>query len=123
MQDTVQEKNQSEDTGPKDSIANITDTTKKLDSTAKITPEVKLKMQNETSGYYLIRGGFEEEENVKEYMNQLKAEGVESFVAGKTGRLILVGIGKFDTEDDAMKALNTYARTKPDWKLWVYKAK
>ena len=56
-------------------------------------------------------------------MQQLKAEGVESFVAGKTWRLILVGVDQFDTEEEAMKALNRYFKTNPDWKLWVFKAK
>ena len=79
--------------------------------------------QGVSGKYYLIRGGFEEEENVKEFMQELKAEGVESFVVGKTGRLILVGIDEFETEAEAKKSLNQYFRSKPDWKLWIYKVK
>jgi nucleoid DNA-binding protein/cell division septation protein DedD len=107
-----------------DSLKNETKVTEEISpSTSNTVQQPEITNQSEIGKFYLIRGGFEEEENVREYMAQLKAEGVESFVAGKTGRLILVGIEKFDTEEDAMKALNSYARTKPDWKLWVFKAK
>lgn len=115
---------QTQEDNPKDSVesdALVAEETSP--SVSNSTEQTEIMDQSEKGKYYLIRGGFEEEENVKEYISQLKTEGVESFVAGKTGRLILVGIEKFDTEDEAMKALNRYSKTKPDWKLWVYKAK
>lgn len=77
--------------------------------------------QNQGPKYYLIAGGFEEQENVEEYILQLKEKGIESFVAGKTGRLILVGIEKFDSEEDANRSLNAHFKTNPERKLWIYK--
>jgi cell division septation protein DedD len=109
----------SEDTAKKDTLA--IELPPVLET--KATEEPNTVFKGVSGKYYLIRGGFEDEENVKEYMRELQAEGVESFVVGKTGRLILVGIEEFSTEDDAMKALNQYFKTKPDWKLWVYKVK
>lgn len=96
---------------------------KQAPTEAKTNEGLNTDFQGESGKYYLIRGGFEEEENVKEFMQELKAEGVESFVVGKTGRLILVGIEEFETEKEAKNALNQYFISKPDWKLWVYKVK
>ena len=78
-------------------------------------------IKNETSKYYLIGGGFKEQENVDEFILQLKEKGIESFVAGKKGKLILVGIEAFDSEEDAMKSLNEHFKSNPAWKLWIFK--
>jgi nucleoid DNA-binding protein len=78
-------------------------------------------VKNETSKYYLIGGGFKEQENVEEFILKLKEKGIESFVAGKKGSLILVGIGKFDTEAEAIKSLNEHFKTNPEWRVWIFK--
>mgnify|MGYP000002911097 CR=1 FL=1 len=108
----------------KDTVKKDTQATEKIPEPVISKPkESNTAFQGKSGKFYLIRGGFEEEENVKEYMQELKKEGVESFVVGKTGRLILVGIEEFETEEEANKSLNSYFKTKPDWKLWVYKVK
>jgi nucleoid DNA-binding protein len=71
--------------------------------------------------YYLVGGGFKNEENVEKYILLLKEKGIEGIRLGKSGNMYLVGIASFDSEAEAFKSLNEHFKTNPDWNLWVYK--
>jgi hypothetical protein len=71
--------------------------------------------------YYLVGGGFKNEENVEKYILLLKEKGIEGIRLGKSGNMYLVGIASFDSEAEAFKSLNEHFKTNPDWSLWVYK--
>ena len=77
--------------------------------------------QQGNNKYYLVGGGFEMEENAEKYILQLKEKGIKGFRCGKKGRLFLVGIESFDTEEEAVKSLNEHFKTDPDWILWIFK--
>lgn len=111
--------NQTRSIPPKDSVQK--DTTETIISESPVKSVNEQVIKDETSKYYLIGGGFKEQENVDEFILQLKEKGIESFVAGKKGKLILVGIESFDTEEDAMKSLNEHFKSNPSWKLWIFK--
>ena len=76
---------------------------------------------DEFTKYYLVGGGFKNEENAGKYIIQLKERGIEGFNLGKKGSLYLVGIGTFDTDSDAQNLLNETLRKYPEWSLWIYK--
>lgn len=69
--------------------------------------------------FYLIGGSFKEEENAETYLQTLKAEGYEPFHLGKYGSFYIVGIGKYDTEDEALAAKNEFLDKNPDSGIWV----
>ncbi len=70
--------------------------------------------------YYLIGGSFKEsEESAKEYMEELKEKGFEPFYMGKQGNFYTVGIGKYKTEGQAVRARDTIWLKYPKWHLWV----
>lgn len=71
--------------------------------------------------YYLVGGGFSNEENAMKYINQLKEKGIEGILLGQKGKLFIVGIASFNSESEAYNELNRRMRENPDWKLWVYK--
>ena len=64
--------------------------------------------------YFLIGGGFESEENLEKYISQMKEKGIECIRLGKYGRLNLAGIGVYNTEQDATRALNEYLKSNPN---------
>ena len=73
-------------------------------------------------GYYLIGGSFKEsEENAITYMEELKEKGFNPFYIGKIGSFYTVGIGKFETEGQAVRERDTIWSQYPGWNLWVMK--
>lgn len=116
---TEQQETQFQPVTQPDSIKN--DSVKATESESALNVLQEPQLAQGTSKYYLIGGGFKEQENVDEFILQLKEKGIESFVAGKKGKLILVGIEAFDSEEEAMKSLNTHYKSNPAWKLWIFK--
>jgi hypothetical protein len=90
-----------------------------VDSVKNAEPQVNL--QGENQKYYLVGGGFKNEENVEKYILILKEKGIVGINLGKKGSMYLVGIAAFDNEAEAFKALNEHLKTDPGWNLWVYK--
>ncbi len=69
--------------------------------------------------FYLIGGSFKAEENAETYLQTLKADGYEPFHLGKYGSFYIVGIGKYDTEDEALSAKNEFLDKNPDSGIWI----
>ena len=90
-----------------------------VDSVKIVEPQAGL--SGEDSKYYLVGGGFKNEENVEKYILKLKEKGIEGIKLGKRGGMYLVGIAAFENEAEAYKSLNEHLKTYPDWNLWVYK--
>lgn len=74
-----------------------------------------------TPKYYLVGGGFKNEENAEKYIIQLNEKGFEGSLLGKRGNMYLVGIATFDSETEAYNSLNEHLKKYPGWNLWVYK--
>lgn len=70
--------------------------------------------------YHLVGGGFKSEENAIKFIDQLKDKGIEGTLLGQKGKIHLVGIASFNTEEEAYIELNRRMRKDPDWKLWIY---
>jgi len=115
------QENQEEPIAQPDSIQNDSPIVTEIDSTLNVLPESVL--PSKTSKYYLVNGGFEIEENAEKYILELKEKGIEGFILGKTGKLFLVGIESFETEEEAIKSLNEHFKADPKQKLWIYKNK
>ncbi|MCF6333834.1 MAG: SPOR domain-containing protein [Draconibacterium sp.] len=69
--------------------------------------------------YYLVGGSFKEEQNAKNYLKQLKAEGFEPFDLGKRGNFYIVGIGTYKTELEAVLAKREFVKNNPDSGVWI----
>jgi len=78
---------------------------------------------NDSPGFYLVGGSFIYEENVKKFIEQFNVEGYEAFYIGKRGRFHLVGLGKYNTLQEAHRAVNNYVRKRPDSGAWIYEKK
>lgn len=81
-----------------------------------VTPSDSLK-------FYLVGGGFKEQENAETYLNELKEKGLEPFYMGKRGNFYLVGLGAFKTEAEAVKARREYAENHPGSGAWILEEK
>jgi|GEM_PF-365877 nucleoid DNA-binding protein/cell division protein FtsN len=74
-----------------------------------------------TQKYFLVGGSFKSEENALKFIAQLKNKGIEGSLLGQKGKIFLVGIASYNTEEEAFTELNRRMHENPDWKLWVYK--
>ena len=69
--------------------------------------------------FYLIGGSFKEEENAETYLQQLKAEGYDAFKMDKYGNFYIVGIARFDTEEQATVAKQEFLDKNPGSGIWI----
>jgi nucleoid DNA-binding protein/cell division septation protein DedD len=109
---------QSETIISSDSVENNSLEPVESDSVQKINTESEL--SNGASTYYVVGGGFKEEENVEKFILKLKDKGINGFNLGQKGSLYLVGVGSFDNEMDAQELLNKLVKANPGWNLWIY---
>lgn len=89
------------------------------DSLTVSEPEPKKTELSDTTGFFLVGGSFKAEENAETYLQQLKAQGYEPFHLGKYGNFYIVGIGRYNTEREALKAKDEYAESNPGSGVWV----
>ncbi|MBT3382768.1 MAG: HU-CCDC81 and SPOR domain-containing protein [Prolixibacteraceae bacterium] len=85
----------------------------KIDSTELPKPDSPI--------YYLVGGSFKKEENADKYLQQLKKEGYEPFHFGKRGNFYIIGIGKYNSEEDASAAKNNFLKKNPGSGIWIFK--
>ncbi len=85
------------------------------------TPEPKVEMDENAPKFYLVGGSFSVEENADTYLKELQAKGYEAFHAGKKGRFFIIGIGTYDTFDEADQAKIEYMENNPGSEVWVWK--
>ena len=106
---------------PVDSLLN--DSTSQTEGIDTVETETTLNTISSDSNYYLVGGGFKNEENAEKFILDLKEKGIDGFKLGKKGSLFLVGIASYKTEADAYNDLNQRIRENPGWELWVYQKK
>lgn len=104
--------------------SSVTDSTGILSQQDSVLSEdVETNVENiaETIGtkFYLIGGSFKEEENAETYMDVLKEKGFEPFKMGKYGNFYILGIGTYDTEEEAVAAKQEFLDKSPDSGIWV----
>jgi len=73
--------------------------------------------------YILVGGSFKAEENANNYLIELKEKGFEPFALGKRGNFYIIGIGKYNTEKEALEAKRKFMDDNPKSGLWVMKDK
>ncbi len=109
---------QSETAVPVDSTENNLDAIIEPETAMNVSPEITA--SNGVSKYYIVGGGFKNEEKVEKYILKLKEKGINGFALGQKGKLYLVGIDSFDNESDAQESLNKLVKANPGWNLWIY---
>jgi len=70
-----------------------------------------------------VGGSFKAEENANNYLIELKGKGFEPFALGKRGNFYIIGIGKYNTEKEALEAKRKFMDDNPKSGLWVMKDK
>ncbi len=112
------------DSVKKDSVAQPpADTVTKtpVDSVELVDQENYLKP--DTTKYYLVSGSFQEKENAKKHLEQLKKDGYNAFHLGKRGSFYIVGIDVFSNEQAAFDAQYDFLEKNPASGVWVYQVK
>ncbi len=109
---------QSETVVQSDSVEN--NSTESIETEAALNVTAESKLSNGTSKFYIVGGGFKDEENLEKYILKLKGQGINGFNLGQTGKLYLVGIDSFDNETDAQELLNKLVKEYPGWNLWIF---
>jgi len=71
--------------------------------------------------YYLVGGSFKEEENAETFLQTLKEKGFKPFHMGKYGNFFIVGIGSYNTENEAIVAKDEYLEQNPGSGVWILK--
>jgi len=83
---------------------------------------VEQKIDNQAR-FYLVGGSFKAEKNAKNYLIELKKRGFEPFILGKRGNFYIVGIGKYNTEKEALQAKRKFTDENPKSGVWVMEDK
>ena len=95
----------------------------KTDTVKSSLPETKTEIRVEGPKFYLVGGGFKEQENAETYLQELKEKGLNPFHMGKRGNFYLVGIDTFKTEAEAIRARREYKENNPGSGAWVLEEK
>ena len=80
-------------------------------------------LKPDTTKYYLVSGSFQEKDNAKKHLEQLKEEGYNAFHLGKQGNFYIVGIDVFSNEQAAFDAQYDFLEKNPESGVWVYQVK
>ena len=70
--------------------------------------------------FYLVTGSFKEQENSFKHIRHLKNKGLKPFYLGKQGNFHIVGIGIYNTEDEAFSAQYDFLEKYPGSGVWIY---
>lgn len=73
--------------------------------------------------YILVGGSFKEEKNAEKYLSELKEKGFEPFHLGKRGNFFIVGIGRYNTEGQAVRARQKFYDENPESGAWIMEDK
>ncbi|WP_147383993.1 SPOR domain-containing protein [Maribellus luteus] len=102
-----------------DSIQSDSMVTVAADSLTIQVPEPEKEKLSDSTGFFLIGGSFKAQENADTYLQQLKEQGYEPFHLGKYGNFFIVGIARYKTESEALKAKDEYSEANPGSGVWV----
>ena len=110
--------------------APVIDTIQK-DTTVVFVQEDSMEMQGEPTDsvkfvdpdptkYYLVAGSFKEKENAEKFFVQLEKEGYDPFHLGKQGNFYILGLGVYNTEQEAFDAQDNFLMENPESGVWIY---
>lgn len=85
-----------------------------------VKPETTTNPVSENTRFYIVGGGFKNQENAEKFVVRLKERNIDGIMLGQKGSMYLVGIASFNTENEAYNSLNEYVKKYPDWNLWVF---
>ncbi|MCE4565965.1 SPOR domain-containing protein [Maribellus sp. CM-23] len=102
-----------------DSIQSDSTVSVAADSLTIQVPEPEKEKLSDSTGFFLIGGSFKAQENADTYLQQLKEQGYEPFHLGKYGNFFIVGIARYKTESEALKAKDEYSEANPGSGVWV----
>jgi len=110
-----------QDTTPKEETTMVDSVESQTADTSVVEEEPVPEKQGEVvSGkYYLVGGSFKEEENAETFLQTLKGKGFEPFHMGKYGNFFIVGIGSYNTENEAIAAKDEYLEQNPGSGVWI----
>ena len=77
-------------------------------------------LEPDPSKYYLVAGSFKEKENADKFFSRLEREGLSPFHLGKQGNFYIVGLGEYNTEQEAFDAQDDFLAEHPESGVWIY---
>lgn len=77
-------------------------------------------LEPDSSKYYLVAGSFKEKENADKFFTQLERKGFNPFHLGKQGNFYIVGLGEYNTEQEAFDAQDEFLVENPESGVWIY---
>ena len=75
--------------------------------------------RSEGPKFYLVGGSFKEKENAESYMVTLREKGFDPFDMGMYGDFYIIGLGTYNSEEEALDAKSEMLERNPDSGIWV----
>ncbi|NQU53431.1 MAG: SPOR domain-containing protein [Bacteroidetes bacterium] len=105
----------------------IIDSIPELSKDSVLTEEIKTPtietIESDSPKYILVGGSFKAQENAENYLIELKGKGFDPFHLGKRGNFYIVGIGKYNSEKEALTAKRNFSEENPNSGIWIYEEK
>ena len=70
--------------------------------------------------YYLVAGSFKEKKNTDKFFSKLENEGHNPFHLGKQGNFYILGLGEYESEQQAFSAQDDFLEKHPGSGVWIY---
>ena len=103
-----------------DSSEQDTSQVSEQDTTTEETPvNEEEALTTEGPKFYLVGGSFKEKENAESYMVTLREKGFEPFDMGMYGDFYIIGLGTYNSEEEALEAKSEMLERNPESGIWV----
>ncbi|MFW6259886.1 MAG: SPOR domain-containing protein, partial [Tangfeifania sp.] len=77
-------------------------------------------VEPDSSKYYLVAGSFKEKENADKFFAELENQGHDPFHLGKQGNFYIIGLGEYESEQEAFRAQDDFLEKHPESGVWIY---
>ncbi|MFW5822821.1 MAG: SPOR domain-containing protein, partial [Tangfeifania sp.] len=77
-------------------------------------------VESDPSKYYLVAGSFKKKKNADKFFTELEDERLNPFHLGKHGNFYIVGLGEYESEQQAFRAQDKFLEKHPESGVWVY---
>ena len=77
-------------------------------------------VEPDPSKYYLVAGSFKEKENAEKFFSRLENRGLYPFHLGKQGNFYILGLGVYNSEQEAFDAQGNFLLEHPESGVWIY---
>lgn len=104
-------------TAPVDSIVSAKNDSSEIGKPGEAAVETSINQGK----YILVGGSFKNKENADKYLEQLVSDGFKPFHLGKRGNFYIVGIGRYNSEEEASQAKVVYLSKSPNSGVWIKK--